>query len=99
MLYEVDFLVPGACRHEKPKVVETVQLNHHGQLDGNFWISVQRMLKARSSLDETVDKWLNASACDLKKRTIGLTVVTYEAARHPYTGKVERCRTVRRQRS
>ena len=97
MLYQVVFSVWGACEG-KSKEIETVVV-HGGQVDGGFWQQVQGIIKRRKNVHPTVSKWARASAYALKKGNLGLTVTVYEAARHPYTQQVERCRWVYRNKS
>ena len=97
MLYEVVFSVLGAC-NSGSKEVEKVTVNA-GQVDGAFWQQVQGIVKRRKKVHLTVSKWASASARELKKGRLGLTVVVYEAVRHPYTQQVERCIGVYRNKS
>ena len=98
MLYQVVFSVQGACQHVKSKEVETVTLDGH-KPDGNFWSHVIHILKRREGVNSVVAEWMSASACKLKKERLGLEIVVYEAARHPYTQQVECCRSVYRNKS
>lgn len=97
MLYQVVFTEWGACGGGS-KEIETVTVNA-GRVDRSFWQQVQGIIKRRKKVHPVVSKWAKMSACELKKASLGLTVTAYEAARHPYTKQVERCRCVYRNKS
>ena len=88
MLYEVAFSTKGAGSSGL-KEIGSVTLNGK-EVDGQFFENVQTIIKQRKSVHPTVDKWARAPAHELNKGNLGLTIMIYNAERHPYTGNIER---------